>query len=226
MLLGMSSVVQVPVTLKVRTGKDEQQPILHKFISQLPECNASAITIHGRSRQQRYSKLADWNYIEKCCQLLQGKIPVIGLNFTSHSHLPGNGDIYSFEDYRRIKAETNVSSVMLARGAIIKPWIFTEIKENRHWGKCTFALMFQLDISSNERLEIISDFCKHGLEHWGSDDKGLETTRRFLLEWMSFLHRYVPVGLLEHVTPDQIRMNARSIASFIGRDDKESMLAS
>ncbi len=72
---------------------------------------------------QRYSKLADWNYIGKCNSIAQkDDIPIIG-----------NGDILSFVDYNHAKEVSGVSGVNLARGALIKPWIFTEIKEQRHW---------------------------------------------------------------------------------------------
>jgi tRNA-dihydrouridine synthase 3 len=44
---------------------------------------------------------------------------------------------------------------------------------------------------------MLKNFVNYGLEHWGSDDQGVRTTRRFLLEWLSYLHRYCPFALLE-----------------------------
>lgn len=61
-----------------------------------------------------------------------------------------------------------------------------------------------------------------GLEHWGSDYRGVSTTRRFLLEWLSFTYRYVPVGLLD-VLPQRIRQRP---PLFRGRDELESLMAS
>lgn len=62
-------------------------------------------------------------------------------------------------DYVRAM-ESGVKTVMIARGALIKPWVFTEIKERRNW-----------DISGSERFDMLQQFCSHGLEHWGSDTK-------------------------------------------------------
>uniref|UniRef100_A0AAZ3P5G9 Uncharacterized protein n=1 Tax=Oncorhynchus tshawytscha TaxID=74940 RepID=A0AAZ3P5G9_ONCTS len=63
-----------------------------------------------------------------------------------------------------------------------------------------------------------TDFTHCGLEHWGSDTLGLEKTRNCLLEWLTFMCRYIPVGLLERVTQ---RINGRP-PYYTGRDYLES----
>jgi len=67
----------------------------------------------------------------------------------------------------------------------------------------------------------LKDYCNYGLEHWGSDQNGVENTRYFLLEWLSFFCRYVPVGLLDHYP---VKINDR-ISDLCGRDNLEIMLA-
>lgn len=197
---GMTRVLPCPLTVKVRIGKDDKHPSVHEYIlPRLKEWGASAITIHGRTRQQRYTKLANWDYIYKCAS--ESPIPVIG-----------NGDIFSYSDYAAHMAEEHgLAGVMVGRGALIKPWIFTEIKEKRLW-----------DISGSERLDQLKDFAHFGLEHWGSDERGVENTRRFLLEFLSYSHRYVPVGLLEVLPPD-LRWRP---PPYFGRTDIETRLAS
>jgi tRNA-dihydrouridine synthase 3 len=109
--------------------------------------------VHGRSREQRYTKKADWQYIEQCAQL-GAPVPVFG-----------NGDILSYEDYEQALINSpSIAGIMIGRGALIKPWIFTEVKEQRHW-----------DISSSDRLDILKRYVNYGLEHWGSDTKVTET---------------------------------------------------
>ncbi|XP_063003114.1 tRNA-dihydrouridine(47) synthase [NAD(P)(+)]-like isoform X2 [Elgaria multicarinata webbii] len=195
---GMDYVLDVPLTVKIRTGVQEKTNLAHKLIPNLRDWGAALITLHGRSREQRYTKVADWSYIAECAQIAD-PVPLFG-----------NGDIFSFEDANRA-LETGVSGIMIARGALIKPWIFTEIKDQRHW-----------DISSGERLGVLRDYTNFGLEHWGSDTQGVEKTRKFLLEWLSFLCRYIPVGLLERLPQ---RINERP-PYYTGRDYLETLMAS
>ncbi|NWW16364.1 DUS3L synthase, partial [Falcunculus frontatus] len=199
---GMNSVLDVPLTVKIRTGVQEKVNVAHKIIPRIREWGASMVTLHGRSREQRYTRSADWEYIAECARI------------ASPMPLFGNGDILSYEDANRAM-QMGVSGIMIARqvpvGALIKPWLFTEIKEQRHW-----------DISSSERFDILKDFTNYGLEHWGSDTQGVEKTRKFLLEWLSFLCRYIPVGLLEHLPQ---RINERP-PYYLGRDYLETLMAS
>ncbi|XP_043243786.1 tRNA-dihydrouridine(47) synthase [NAD(P)(+)]-like [Amphibalanus amphitrite] len=195
----ISSVIDIPLTLKMRTGVFRGANIAHDLITSAADWGVDMVTLHGRSREQRYTKLADWQYVAECSRAAH-PLP-----------LYGNGDVLSWEEYEAKKAASGVAGIMVARGALIKPWLFTEIKERRTW-----------DIRSSERLDLLKEYTNYGLEHWGSDTEGVEKTRRFLLEWLSFLYRYIPAGLLER--PPQ-RINERPPA-FRGRDDLETLMAS
>ena len=166
----MNRTLSIPFTVKLRTGLSEKR-VAHKLIPMIKEAGASLITLHGRSKEQRYSKYADWDYIEECATIAGPDVPLFG-----------NGDCLDLKDYYRYLEDpkSHISGVMIGRGALVKPWIFTEIKERRVW-----------DISSSERFDIYKKFANFGLEHWGSDTQGVNATRRYLLEWMSFSCRFV-----------------------------------
>ncbi|KAI8969031.1 hypothetical protein BDF20DRAFT_980643 [Mycotypha africana] len=198
-LKGMQTVTNIPITCKFRMGIHNNYPIADRLVPRIDELGIALGTIHGRSRTQRYTKKADWEYIG----LMKG--------LTKTMPLYGNGDIMSFEDYNNFREISGVDGVMIGRGALIKPWLFEEIKSQRNW-----------DISANERFDMLKRFCDYGLEHWGSDSQGVNTTRRFLCEWQSFLYRYIPVGILER--PPQ-RMNERP-PPYEGRNDLETLMAS
>ncbi|CAG8507672.1 5885_t:CDS:10 [Funneliformis caledonium] len=198
-LKGMNKVMDIPVTVKLRTGILDNSPLAHKLVPKFQNWGVAMATLHGRSRQQRYTKFADWNYISE-----------VALKANEMAFF-GNGDVLGYEDYYQHVENDHIDGIMIGRGALIKPWIFDEIKSKRHY-----------DISSKERFDILKRFCDYGMEHWGSDTIGINQTRRFLCEWMSFLYRYIPVGLLE-VLPQ--RINERP-PIFHGRNELETLMAS
>ncbi|KAJ8978431.1 hypothetical protein NQ317_019670 [Molorchus minor] len=196
----LSDILTIPLTVKTRTGIYKDESVAHLLAPKFKDWGISLLTIHGRSREQRYTKSADWEYIRTVAQAA-APLPVLG-----------NGDILSYNDYELARKKApELTGVMIGRGALIKPWIFTEIKEQKLW-----------DISSSERFDILKKYVNYGLEHWGSDNKGVENTRRFLLEWLSFLYRYIPVELLE--CPPQ-KINDRP-PYYRGRNDLETLMAS
>ena len=94
----------------MRTGYFEGKSRIDSLIVDIGKWGASAVTIHGRSRQQRYSKLADWDYIYQCARKAPDSLQVLG-----------NGDVFSFVDWNNHKSDCpKLSSCMIARGALIK----------------------------------------------------------------------------------------------------------
>lgn len=209
-IVGMNKALgDIPVTVKLRTGVKDGRNTAHKLMPRLStEWGIECITLHGRTRQQRYTKLADWDYIRQCVEAVRARESEEGL---SPVPIFGGGDCFSSQDYWEKTEGTGVDGIMIGRGALIKPWIFTEIKERREW-----------DIRSTERLELIRKLAEYGLSHFGTDTAGVNTARRYLCEALSFQYRYIPIGLLERL-PAQINERA---PAFRGRDDLETLLAS
>lgn len=104
--------VSVPVTVKMRKGWSGKENRALELARCAADEGVRAVTVHGRTREQFYGGFADWDAIR---EVVQGtRIPVIG-----------NGDIYTPEDARRMLQETGCAAVMIARGAMGNPWIFS-----------------------------------------------------------------------------------------------------
>lgn len=105
--------VNVPVTVKIRSGWDADSINAVEIAKIVEKAGASAITVHPRTRAQGYSGQADWNIIKDVKQAV--KIPVIG-----------NGDIKSCYDAVEMLNITKCDAVMIGRGLIGNPWLIRE----------------------------------------------------------------------------------------------------
>ena len=109
--------LRVPVTGKIRLGWDRCKN--YKLIARIiEEEGGSLVAIHGRTKEERYAGTADWDAIAEVKSLV--KIPVIG-----------SGDVKTVADIDRMKAYTNVDAVMIGRGAIPNPWIFSRMDRDQ-----------------------------------------------------------------------------------------------
>lgn len=105
--------VPIPVTAKIRSGWDKQHINALEVSKLIEDAGASAITVHPRTREQRYGEKADWSIIQQVKEELS--IPVIG-----------NGDIKTCYDAKRMLDETNCDAIMIGRGILGNPWLIKE----------------------------------------------------------------------------------------------------
>ena len=108
--------VKIPVTVKTRLGWDCDSKIITDLAPRLQDCGIAALTVHGRTRSQMYTGQADWTLIGRLKEMPEIHIPVIG-----------NGDITTPQQAADAFDRYGVDAVMIARGAIGAPWIFSEV---------------------------------------------------------------------------------------------------
>lgn len=126
----------VPVTVKIRSGWDENSINAVEMAKIAEENGAAAVSVHGRTKTQLYSGKADWDIIRTVKQAV--KIPVIG-----------NGDVTTPELCREMYEYTGCDLVMVGRGSYGRPWLFRQIKEYLETGR------YSPDPTPEERLEIM-----------------------------------------------------------------------
>jgi len=106
--------ISKPVTVKFRKGFDETNVNAVEFAKRMEDAGASAVAVHGRTREQYYSGKADWEIIAKVKEAVS--IPVLG-----------NGDVTNAESAKHMLERTGCDGIMVARAAEGNPWIFREI---------------------------------------------------------------------------------------------------
>jgi nifR3 family TIM-barrel protein len=112
-LRALRKAVGVPLTIKIRGGWDDGH-LNAVEVAQMAEAEGvDAITVHPRTRSQRFTGKAPWTIIREVVEAVS--VPVTG-----------NGDVRSMAEARRMAAETGCRSVMIGRGALGSPWVFDE----------------------------------------------------------------------------------------------------
>jgi tRNA-dihydrouridine synthase 3 len=157
----------VPVTVKFRLGWTASNLNYLDVAKAAVDGGASALFVHGRTRDARYRTAADWDAVGEVVRAVP--VPVVG-----------NGDILFPHEAEAARARSGCAAVMAARGVLIKPWIYREMTEG------------YLDLDADERLALYRRYVALALEHWGDDERGRTQVADFTRWHFGFWCRYAP----------------------------------
>ncbi len=160
----VKAVAPLPVTAKIRIGWDADTVNAVTTARLLEGCGIRAIAVHGRTKAQGYTGLADWDVIDAVAGAVG--IPVIG-----------NGDIVTAQDVELRKKSTRVSGIMIGRRAMQHPWIFREIKHYLATG--THLAPPALE----EIWAHIRRHCAREIAHQGSELHAMQSMRTQLMAY-------------------------------------------
>ncbi len=177
----MKAAVSVPITIKLRLGWSDGEDAYLKVARAAVEAGVDAITLHARSRAQRYRRPAEWDHVKTLAEAVP--VPVIG-----------NGDVFTWRDAKRRMHETGCTAVMVGRWALAKPWMFREFAEER-----------DIERTPEERLAVVRRYVEICREYFRDDEKGRKRIRRFLVFHQDFFRRYRRNAAIDAVNADDPR---------------------
>ena len=148
-----------PVTVKTRLGWDDESIQIVEVAQMLEDCGIKALAVHARTRKQMYRGEARWDYLRAIKKGLRS-IPLIG-----------NGDALAPDAIRRMFEETGVDGVMIGRGAIGNPWVFSDAKAFLETGEVPPRP------SWDERISVVCEHLRLKCE-WLGEHKGVREMRR------------------------------------------------
>jgi tRNA-dihydrouridine synthase B len=165
--------VDLPVTLKMRTGWDEHSRNAPKLAKMAEEAGVKMITVHGRTRCQFYNGRADWDFIAEVKDAVS--VPVVA-----------NGDVTTLDDAKTILEKSGADGVMVGRGTYGKPWFLAQVEEYLRSGQRIPdpSIARQHDILRRHYQEMIAHYGEHGgvrmaRKHIGWYTKGLSGSAEF-----------------------------------------------